>query len=132
MKDQYFTQDNLSDTEFEKWMENQLKMSMVEPPVNFTDAVMERVEKPVVEQQNDATILFVAAGIIALGSCAVTLSTIFPKIWKNILQYLTLSFWSNTSSIIHVVSAIALLCVLFFGLDWLLSQRFKQRNISIA
>lgn len=132
MKENDFIQDNISDTEFEDWLQKQLKLSMVEPPTNFTDVVMERVEKPITEQQNDPTILFIAAGIIVLGSSAITFPSLFPELWGNILQHLTLNTWSSTNATIHVVSSITLLCVIFFGFDWLLSKRFRARSISIA
>lgn len=132
MKEHDFIQDNISDAEFEEWLQKQIKQSMVDPPVNFTDAVMERVEKPVSQQQNDPTILFFAAGTIVLGSCTITFSAIFPNIWENFLQYLTLNFWSSTNATIQVFSSITLLCLFFFGLDWLLSKRFKDKNISVA
>ena len=133
MNDQSHFIGNLSDFEFDEWLKNQLQASMPEPPANFTDVVMERIETVPVKEPADPIILITIVAIILIGTFILVLLSLSTTAWlSNIAKHLTLNSWPSSVSIVRIVSISVLLGLAFFGFDGWLKKTLKKKKLSLT
>lgn len=122
----------LTDADFDKWLGETLKISAVEPPINFTQKVMLKIPYPDAKVEDDPTLILIVAAIALLMAMVLVVKYLLPT---SLLDSTGLSFiyelvnnsWRFILNCILVIVAGAGL----FGVDQLLLQRGKRDRLAL-
>ena len=119
------------DAEFEKWLGEQLKESMVEPPANFTGSVMATIEKKPLNGNIDTlwvTILIIISLIMTafIGVIYLIPSEFFQQV--NFSSLININ--GSIKSVVQYGSLLLLGVTIFYGVDNFLEQRFRNKNLA--
>ena len=119
------------DAEFEKWLGEQIKESMVEPPANFTGSVMATIEKKPLNGNIDTlwvTILIIISLIMTafIGVIYLIPSEFFQQV--NFSSLININ--GSIKSVVQYGSLLLLGVTIFYGVDNFLEQRFRNKNLA--
>jgi len=116
------------DAEFEKWLGEQLKESMVEPPENFTDNVMAAIEKKPLNGNVDTLWIIVLITISMIMTVFISITYLLPSEFFQQLHFSSLmSLKGSIKNVVQCGSLLLLGVTIFYGMDSLLEKRLINK-----
>ena len=124
--------EGFQEIEFDKWLSNQLKESVVSPPKNFTNKVMATLQSNEIKPNNDPFLIIILSSLSIILAIIVCVIFIIPNDWfiKNGLSFI--SQWFNNIWLIVIYITLALIMgVGFMGLDQLFEKKIGRQRYAI-
>ena len=119
------------DAEFEKWLGEQIKESMVEPPANFTGSVMAAIEKKPLNGNIDTLWVTILIIISLIMTAFIGVIYLIPSEYFQQVSFSSLiNVNSSIKSVVQYGSLLLLGVTIFYGVDNFLEQRFRNKNLA--
>jgi hypothetical protein len=133
MEKQVIQKDDYNDPEFEMWLRDQLKQTMVEPSENLSQRIMAKLDKSIDKSQTDPILLIVLVVLLMLCSCIMVFLSVFPELWRGITaKILVLDTGIDYRSLVHIITGVVVIGILFFRLDNLLNKKVGKQKILLT
>jgi hypothetical protein len=117
--------------EFDQWLKAELTSAQVDPPYNLSSIVMSEVMKQSPRKPMDPY-LIIALLVIVIGGSMVVVAGNMPSTSLLEIPQLLSSATSkiNIQATTYGVMGATILGSIFFGLDYLMSRKIGERNLS--
>ncbi|MDD3568939.1 MAG: hypothetical protein PHT92_11125 [Bacteroidales bacterium] len=119
-------------SEFDQWLKAELISEQVEAPCNLSSIVMEQLMEETPRKQIDPYLIISLLAIVVGGSLVIVASYLPNTSSLEFTQFLlTVASKINTQATVYGVLGATILCSIFFGLDYLMSRKIGERNLSV-